>query len=114
MFDIVTPINLLWNQWINGPLVKIEWMKDGRSGVEIEQIVRGYGIRVFGRIMNDKEVLGFYVKKKQENWCLYILSSLGVQLHGGLSVRFNAMPKRWSNKKPKAYSVIDKIVDFIS
>lgn len=114
MVDFFTPLNLMWNQWVNGPLVKIEWVKDGKTGLEVEQIVRGYGVRIFGRIMNDKEILGFYVKKKQENWCLYILSSIGLQLRGGLSVGSNGVPRAWSKKKPKAYGIIDKIIDFLT
>lgn len=75
---------------------------------EVESLLRRYGIPVFGRTHDDKNMY-FSVKKRQARWAEYILLNAGVELANPTFDRRNPgyvgrhgpgwMPTPWSEKE---------------
>jgi hypothetical protein len=85
--------------------------------------MRQYGIRIFGRLTNDPEVLGFKVKRSQAVWAEYLLLRAGVPLVAPLLDPRNLeyqrlhtpgeMPSPWQENGIGPHSFIDHIVDWL-
>lgn len=88
------------------PLERITWSRDYRvAGVVIERLCRQRGVRVYGRMTNDPNVVGFMVRKSQAKWARYILNA---HLSG------HSLPKAWDPSRSAApHSLIDRLVDIL-
>jgi hypothetical protein len=123
-FDLLNPLDGYFGQLFNGPMHRFSFLADaGFSGLEIEKMLRRYGIRVWGRNMDDPAEHSFLVKETQAEWAEYLLCRAGVPLTGQLLDPRNetyrnqhapgSMPKPWTANGIGAHSLVDHIVDWI-
>lgn len=110
--------------WIfHGPMHRITFSKKGDySGVQVEMLLRQYGIRVWGREANDDEV-SFFVKLTQAEWAEYILCRARVPItclllnpHNATYADRNphgAMPTPWTKSGIGPHTLIDHLIDWI-
>jgi len=122
--DLINWLDGVSGQVINGPLHKFTFSTaTGFTGVEIEMLLRQYGIRIWGReILADKE-LAFLVKTRQAIWAEYILCRAGVPLTGKLLDPRNeqycqrhapgSMPTPWSKRGIGPHTFVDYVVDWL-
>jgi hypothetical protein len=95
----------------------------GFVGIEVEHLLRQYGIRVWGREMDDPDERALLVKQSQAVWAEYILCRAGVPLTCALLDPRNrvyqqrhaprSMPIPWTEKGIGPSSLIDHVVDWI-
>ena len=95
----------------------------GFTGVDVEMLLRQYGIRIWGRMIADEEELAFHVKQRQAVWAEYILCRAGVPLTCKLLDQRNAqyrqrhgpgaMPTPWDAKGIGPHSFVDHVVDWL-
>lgn len=122
---MIDPINWLdgfLGQLRHGPMHRFTFSRKGDfSGVDVERMLRQYGVRVWGRSADEEEI-GVLVKKSQAVWAEYLLCRAGVPLTGNLLDPRNAhyrqhhrgaMPTPWSAHGIGLSSVVDHIVDWI-
>ena len=77
--DVVNPADGLWGRLVHGPMHRFTFYPDGGfSGVDVEMLMRQYGIRIWGREMDDPAERAFLVKKSQAVWAEYVLCRAGV------------------------------------
>lgn len=94
----------------------------GWTGWEIEKMLNRYGVKVFGRGINSRE-LRFKVKLRQANWAEYLLLRAGIPI---ASPPFNPhnweYARRWNPgtrpphrraSRKAASGVVDKLIDYI-
>lgn len=82
------------------------WHPDGRTGAQIEYILREYGIPCRGRKLQSGD--GLAVPDAQAKWAEYILLSAGVALTSPL-LTDGRMPVNM----PRPWGVASKRVDFV-
>jgi len=75
---------------------EITWYyQTGASGAEIEQFLRSYGVRVWGRTYEQEEGemtwYGLHVRESQALWACSLLLNLGVPVRSGLVEGAKAM-----------------------
>lgn len=68
---------------------EITWFyQTGASGAEVEQFLRSYGVRVWGRTYETEEGettwYGLHVRKSQALWACSLLLTMGVSIRSGL------------------------------
>ena len=79
------------------------------SGGEIEQLLKRYGVALWGRgfTSGPEGMLFFYVKRRQANWAEYLLTRRGVPIVGQVFNPANApagerhqgtMPRPWADR----------------
>lgn len=71
-----------------GPRHQITWFyQTGASGAEIEQFLRSYGVRVWGRTYErqDGETIwyGLHVRQSQARWACTLILTIGVPIRTG-------------------------------
>lgn len=123
-FDLLHPLDGLFGRLLHGPMHRFAFRADaGFSGLQVEMILRQYGIRVWGREMSDSHERALLVKETQAIWAEYILCRAGVPLTTPLLDARNAhyrnlhedgaMPKPWSVHGIGSHSIVDRIVDAV-
>lgn len=96
----------------------------GFTGVEIEMLLRQYGIRIWGREIIEQKELAFLVKERQAVWAEYILCRAGVPLTSKLLDPRNeqyrqqhapgSMPTPWSERGIGPHSFVDHVVEWLN
>lgn len=116
--DLINPLDLLIGRLRHGPMVKIMLERGcGFTGYQAEQILRRYHVRVWGRVCDHSEEVGFYVKASQAKWATYLLWRAGVPLvscalpSNGPPRR--AMPRAWQREGVQAHTLADLAVDWL-
>jgi hypothetical protein len=123
MSDPINWLDGLFGQLWHGPMHRLTFSRKGDfSGVEVERMLRQYGVRVWGR-QADEEEIGVLVKESQALWAEYLLCRAGVPLTGKLLDPRNAhyrqvhphgsMPTPWSAGGTSLHSLVDHVVDWI-
>lgn len=121
--DLIDPIDAFIGKLIHGPMHRFVIHRAGDfSGAEVEMLLRRYGIRIWGREANDKE-LALLVKQSQAVWAEYILCRAGVPLTNQLLDPRNAgyrerhdpgtMPVPWDERGVGPHSLVDHVVDWM-
>ncbi len=123
--DLIHPIDGLFGRWLHGPMHRFAFARGaGFTGVEVEHLLRRYGIRVWGREIEDDDEIAFLVKERQAVWAEYILCRAGVPLTGNLldprneQYRYRhapqSMPTPWSKEGIGPHSFVDHVVDWLN
>ena len=123
--DIIDPIDGWLGRLRHGPMHRFTFLRAGDfSGIEVEHLLRGYGIRVWGREVTDSEEIALLVKRKQAVWAEYLLCRAGVPLTTPLLDPRNAryserhpqrsMPTPWTEHGIGPHSLVDHIVDWLN
>lgn len=123
--DLVDTLDGWLGQLMNGPMHRFTFSSAGDfSGVEVEMLLRRYGIRVWGREMNVPGELALLVKRRQAVWAEYILCRAGVPLTCPLLDARNAayrqhhapntMPTPWDKQGIGPHTIIDHLVDWLN
>jgi hypothetical protein len=122
--DLLNPLDGQLGRLLNGPMYRFTFRADGGfSGLEVEKMLRRYGVRVWGREMDDPEERALLVKQSQAVWAEYLLCRAGVPLTCQLLDPRNdtyrhqhnqgTMPVPWTQNGIGANSFVDHIVDWI-
>lgn len=122
--DLINPVDGAWGKATHGPMYRFTFRADGNySGYEVEKMLRRYGIRVWGREMNDPEERAFLVKRRQALWAEYLLCRAGVPLTCALLDPRNehyrqrhaprSMPVPWTKHGIGPSSFVDYVLDFL-
>ncbi|MCB0045047.1 MAG: hypothetical protein KDD92_06440 [Caldilineaceae bacterium] len=122
--DIINPLDGIFGRILHGPMHRFTFTADpGRSGLDVEMMLRQYGIRVWGREMDDSLDRALLVKRSQAVWAEYLLCRAGVSLtcplldprneHYRLQHARGTMPVPWTEDGIGAHSFVDRIVDLI-
>lgn len=122
--DIADWLDGLWGRIFHGPMHRFTFSRHGDfTGMEVEYLLRQYGIRCWGREMDDPDELAVLVKQKQAIWAEYILCRAGVPLTSQLLDLRNAeygqrhtgtMPPPWTQRGIGPHSIIDYLVDWLN
>jgi len=122
--DIIDPVDGWFGRLFHGPMHRFSFTRQSDfSGIEVEHLLRKYGIRVWGRVVTDAEDVSFLVKRKQAIWAEYILCRAGVPLTSPLLDPRNAhyqerhaadtMPTPWHERGIGPHSVVDYLIDWL-
>jgi hypothetical protein len=122
--DLVDAIDGWTGRLFHGPMQRFTFLRAGDfTGAEVEQLLRRYGIRVWGRELDHPEELALLVKRKQAIWAEYILCRAGVPLTSPLLDPRNAhyqprhapntMPTPWDERGIGPHSFVDHVVDWL-
>lgn len=97
--------------------------ESGFTGMEVEMLLRRYGIRLWGRAIVQDNELSFLVKRRQAVWAEYLLCRAGVPLTSQLLDPRNAdyqqrhtpntMPNPWNQRGIGPHSLVDHIIDWL-
>ena len=123
--DLIDPIDGWYGRLWHGPLHRFSFLRDGGfTGAQVEQLLQQYGIRIWGRELDDATELAFLVKQKQAIWAEYVLCRAGVPLTSKLLDPRNAqyrqrhgagtMPTPWSPSGIGPHSLVDHVVDWLN
>ncbi len=122
--DLPDWLDGLFGQLLHGPMHRFSFSKNaGFSGSDVEHLLRQYGVRVWGREMDDPAELALLVKQRQAIWAEYVLCRAGVPLtcklldprNAGYSATKPAgsMPTPWTETGIGAHTLIDHLVDWL-
>ncbi len=82
----------------------IYFSREGRSGLEVERMLRGYGIHVGGRRVTNELTCGLEVSEQQAAFAEYLICRYTGGVKGGMVDPRNAraaaapgMPRRWAD-----------------
>ncbi|MBX3012630.1 MAG: hypothetical protein KF832_14030 [Caldilineaceae bacterium] len=123
--ELIHPLDGLIGKWLHGPMHRFCFARGmGFTGTEVEMLLRQYGIRIWGREIEDDDEIAFHVKQCQAVWAEYILCRAGVPLTGKLLDPRNeqyrerhaagAMPTPWSPRGIGPHSLVDHVVDWLN
>ena len=123
-FDIINPLDGGWGRAVHCAKQRFTLRADGDfTGYEIEKMLRRYGIRIWGREMNDKEEHAFLVKRRQALWAEYLLCRAGVPLTCALLDPRNAhyrehhpprsMPVPWTKHGVSPSGFVGHVLDLL-
>jgi len=123
--DIIDPIDGWLGRRRHGPMHRFTFSREGDFyGIEVEHLLRRYGIRVWGREVTDPHEIALLVKWKQAGWAEYVLCRAGVPLTCPLIDPRNAkyqqrhapqtMPTPWNVRGIGPHSLVDHIVDWLN
>ena len=122
--DIIDPIDGWLGRILHGPMHRFSFSRsDDFAGIEVEHLLRRYGIRVWGREVTNEREVAILVKQRQAVWAEYILCRAGVPLTCQLLDQRNAqyrqrhgpgaMPTPWDAKGIGPHSLVDHVVDWL-
>jgi len=123
--DLIDPIDAWIGRLTHGPMHRFTFSTAGEfSGVEVEMLLRRYGIRIWGRELDQPDELAFLVKRRQAIWAEYILCRAGVPLTCPLLDARNAqyrqqhaqgsMPTPWDQQGIGPHTFVDHVVDWLN
>lgn len=123
--DVIHPLDGLIGKWLHGPMQRFTFARGaGFTGADVERLLRQYGIRLWGREIEDDTEIAFLVKQTQAVWAEYILCRAGVPLTGKLLDPRNeqyrqqhapgSMPLPWSERGIGPHSFVDHVVDWLN
>lgn len=123
--DLINWLDGVTGQIVNGQLHRFTFSTaTGFTGVEIEMLLRQYGIHIWGRKIIDQDELAFLVKQKQAVWAEYLLCRAGVPLTSKLLDPRNeqyrqrhapgSMPTPWSEGGIGPHSFVDHVVEWLN
>ena len=120
--DLLNPIDGYMGRLLYGPMHRFSFSTHGDfTGMQVEKLLRQYGIRIWGRELDNDDELAFLVKQSQAVWAEYILCRAGVPLTCQLldprneqyAVFHDSMPVPWQEKGIGAHTLVDHIVDWL-
>lgn len=122
--DLVDPLDGWIGRMVHGPMHRFSFHHGGDfTGSDVEKLLRQYGIRIWGRELDDPEELAFQVKQKQAVWAEYLLCRAGVPLTCTLLDPRNAryrerhatkpMPTPWSDRGIGPHTLVDHVVNWL-
>lgn len=121
--DIPDWIDGVVGKLLHGPMHRFTFRRrHGFTGSEVEHLLRQYGVRVWGREMDDPDELALMVKQSQAEWAEYVLCRARVPLTCALLDPRNAdyaaqapgtLPKPWTEQGIRAHTLIDHLVDWL-
>jgi len=112
-----------WIDRLEGVITRLRWRDPGHgiamtradkggtlSGVETEETLRRYGVRVCGRGFDSRR-LYFMVKRRQARWAEYLLLRAGVPLENPLhdprvaaqAARHAGLPPAWADRARRGW-----------
>ncbi len=123
--DFIDPIDGWFGHLLHGSMHRFSFLRDGGfTGAQVEMLLRRYGIRIWGRELEDPTELAFLVKQKQAIWAEYLLCRAGVPLTSALLDPRNeqyrqrhaagSMPPPWSKQGIGPHSLVDHVVDWLN
>lgn len=123
--DLINWMDGAVGQLTNGSMHRFTYSNaTGFRGVDVEMLLRQYGIRVWGREVISDEELALLVKQRQAVWAEYILCRAGVPLTSALLDPRNeqyrrrhapgTMPPPWTERGIGAHSFVDHVVDWLN
>jgi len=123
--DLINWVDGTVGQLAHGPMHRFTYSSaTGFRGVDVEMLLRQYGVRVWGREVIGDEELALLVKQRQAIWAEYILCRAGVPLTSSLLDPRNeqyrlrhvpgAMPTPWTERGIGAHSFVDHVVDLLN
>ncbi len=122
--DLIDPLDGWLGRLWHGPMHRFTMLRDGGfTGTAVEKLLHQYGIRLWGRELDDPKEIAFLVKQRQAVWAEYILCRAGVPLTCKLLDQRNAhyrqrhapgaMPTPWAAKGIGPHSFVDHVVDWL-
>lgn len=125
LLDWIDPIDGWLGQLLHGSMHRFHFLRQGDfTGVQVELLLRQYGVRIWGREFDDPEEFTFLVKQKQAIWAEYVMCRAGVPLTGELldprndTYRQrhapNTMPRPWSVQGIGPHTFVDHVVDWLN
>jgi hypothetical protein len=90
------------------------------TGMEVELMLRQYGMRIWGREFDQADEFAFLVKRSQAVWAEYILCRAGVPLTSPLldarnaAYRRETMPQPWTKQGIGPHTFVDHVVDWLN
>jgi len=122
--DLLNPLDALVGRLLHGPMHRFTFRRDGGfTGAQVEMLLRQYGIRVWGREVDDRHELALLVKRRQAVWAEYILCRAGVPLTSPLLDPRNeayrqhhpqgSMPTPWTEGGVGPHTLVDHLVDWL-
>lgn len=123
--DFINWLDGFTGQLVHGELHRFTFSTaTGFTGIEVEQLLHQYGIRIWGREVSSADELAFFVKSKQAVWAEYLLCRAGVPLTGKYLDPRNeqyrqrhapgSMPTPWSARGIGPHSFVDHVVDWLN
>jgi hypothetical protein len=123
--DVVNSLDGIFGEIRHGGMHRFRFSSEhGHSGIQVERILRRYGIRVWGREVTVTGDIGFLVKKRQAVWAEYLLLRAGVPLTVPLIEEQNReyasrhtdsqMPTPWSVKGLPLSGLMDTFFESIA
>ena len=80
-FDIINPLDGIIGKVLHGPMHRFTFTANSPySGMQVEMMLRQYGVRVWGREMDTEDERALLVKRSQAIWAEYVLCRAGVPL----------------------------------
>lgn len=119
-FDLINPLDGLIGRLLHGRMHKFTFNNLGYCGMDVEDMLRRYHIRMWGRDMSVKDEIGFLVKDEQAVFAEYIMCRAGVPLtckllnsrHQALfekaQTQGGSLPPAWT-KGDGAHSFVDLV-----
>ena len=120
--DLLNPIDGYTGRFLHGPMHRFSFSTHGDfTGAQVEKLLRQYGIRIWGRELDNDDELAFLVKRSQAVWAEYILCRAGVPLTCQLldprneqyPIFHDSMPTPWQEKGIGPHTLVDHIVDWL-
>ena len=117
--DLINPLDGLFARMTKGPMHRIVIAGDTqKNGIDIEMILRRYGVRIWGREPSPRGDLALLVKSKQAGWAEYLLNRAGVPILSPLSEdgesliarHGGTMPAPGSRYGTRKQSLVDGVV----
>ncbi len=123
--DLIDPMDGWFGRLWHGSMHRFSFLRAGDfTGAQVEKLLQQYGIRIWGRELDDPTELAFLVKQKQAIWAEYVLCRAGVPLTNELLDPRNAqyrqrhvlgsMPTPWSASGIGPHSFVDHVVDWLN
>lgn len=123
--DIVNPIDGLVGKLRSGKMYRFTFStENGHSGIQVERLLRRYGIRICGREMSNPNEIGFLVRHRQAAWAEYLMLRAGVPLTCPVLDRRNilysqahtdgSMPTPWNERGTRPRGLIDNLLEDIA
>lgn len=84
-FDLIDPLDGLIGRMAKGPMHRIVVGQSSFTGHDIENILRRYGIRTWGREPSATDDMAFLVRSRQAAWAEYLLKRAGVPVLSSIS-----------------------------
>jgi hypothetical protein len=128
---LLIPLDLLnlldgWlGRLLDGPMHRFTFSTvTGKTGGEVEMLLRQYGVRIWGREAAAEDELAFLVKYRQAKWAEYVLCRAGVPLTCQLLDPRNehyrqrhpagSMPSPWDERGIRPHTFVDHTVDWLN
>lgn len=119
--DLIDAVDGWAGRLAHGPMHRFTVSTQGDfTGMEVELMLRQYGVRIWGREFDQADEFAFLVKRGQAVWAEYILCRAGVPLTSPLldarnaAYRRETMPQPWTKQGIGPHTFVDHVVDWLN